>query len=154
MTAIQRATDPDSPLTSDMIDGLVEAIMDGMPRRWAAIACGISPRTLAAWIDLGSKPDGMQPYRGLVFRLAKAEAELMREMVKAWKLGQPGSIEFLKRRWPGVWGNDAEPDLPLITNATSHADELAQLEDIVRDPYAYGVEHIFEKHGRLRPDGT
>lgn len=145
--AIVRDTDKASPLTEELQSKLLEALATGLKPRWVAFYCGVSPRTLFAWLDAGAKKDAKQPYRSFAVRWVRAEAELMLTMLTN------GQHAFLRERWPHVWGPKAAPDYEAMQPQVSNAEENAQFEAIVADPELFGVEDVFERQGWVRREG-
>jgi hypothetical protein len=154
MAAIVRAGADLSWFTGELQADLLDALASGLKPKWVALYCGVAPKALGSILDLGSRRDASEPFKGFVRRWTRAEAELMREKVEEWRAGSFTAHQFLQQRWPKVWGKDAEPDYEPLAATASNAEELAQFERIVEDPAAFGPEvvEIFRKHGRLRPD--
>lgn len=156
MGAIVRAA-PDLPWFTDELQArLVAKVSTGLKPRWVALGCGVAPKALGHILELGGRRDAVEPFRAFVRRWTDAEAFLMETKVTEWRDGSGSAFQFLKERWPKVWGPDAEPDYEALAPTTSNAEEMEQLEAIIADPHAFGPEiaALFEKHGRLRSDGT
>lgn len=148
-----RKVDPKSALTEAVADRIIECLREsGMKLKWVGYYCGVSPTTLISWLEQGAKRDGMEPYRSFAIRWVRTEAELMHTKAQLWMLGDSGALSFLKERWPKVYGPKAEPDYEAFTTGSTNAEEMAQLEDIIRAPEEYSVEHLFEKWGWRRDD--
>lgn len=144
-------TGPDLPwFTDELQHDLIEACRTGLKPKWAALLCNVAPKALGGILDLGSRRDAAEPFRGFVRRWTKVEAELMRDKVVEWRDGNSSAFAFLKDRWPKVWGPDAEPDYEALSATVTNAEEEEQFEQILADPEAFGVEHLFTKHGWVR----
>lgn len=144
---------PELPwFTAEVQAGLVACVATGLKPSWIARRCGVHPKALGHILELGGRKDAVEPYRSFVRRWVDAEAALMEEKTMAWRDGSSTAWQFLQQRWPSVWGKDAAPDYEAISPAASNADELEQLDAIIRDPAAYGpdVYEMFRKHGRLK----
>lgn len=114
---------PDSLLERDpSLQGRFLALIeDGIPRKYAAQACGFSYRTLYGWVRLGLAESASEPYRTFAWRLYETEVELMRKWLKRLqkvrrKKGEPAAIGasdealqwLLERRFPLAFGKNAE----------------------------------------------
>lgn len=149
---VPRAVDPDSPLTDELQESLLEALASGLTPRYVALSCAVGPKTLYAWLDSGAKIDALQPYRKFTLAWVRREAVLQQRHLAAWQAGGFGakeSKEFLERRWPHVWGKDAKLDYEPLQPTASNAEEMAQLEEILADPAAFDLLELFAKHDRL-----
>jgi hypothetical protein len=148
----ERATDHNSPLTDGLQSKLLEALSSGLKPRYVALSCGVAPKTLYAWLDSGAKRDALQPYRAFTIAWVQEEARLQRRHLEIWQAGGFGAKEsqqFLERRWPHIWGKDAQNDYEPLQPQASNAEELEHLELILEDPAAYGLLELFAKHDRL-----
>lgn len=141
--------------TLAMQDRLIQCCRDGMKPEWAAKRCRVAPRALLSILEIGARkgPDA-EVFREFVGRWIEAEAELVEEKVAAWKAGDGGAYVFLKERWPNDFGPKAKPAFDPFAIQDETGDDLAQLEAILANPFEFGLEELFAKHGRLRPDGT
>lgn len=152
MTARVRATDPDSPLSEELQEGLLEALRSGLMPRYVALINGVAPKLLYAWLDDGAKRDALQPYRAFCVAWVKAESELMQQTLAVAKAGTYGAREawlYLERRWPKVWGKEADVPFEPLQPVASNAEEQEQLEAILLDPASFGVLELFAKYDRL-----
>lgn len=140
--------------TDELQGRLLAAAGTGLKPRWVAFRCGMAPKALMGILEMGSKRDAVEPFRSFARRWVATEAELMEQKCKLWSAGERSAFEFLRERWPKVWGPDADPDYEVLPVDASNQDDLDQLEAILASPDDFGVLHLFEKHGRLRPDGT
>jgi hypothetical protein len=156
MGAIVRSGADLSWFTETLQDELLEALSTGLKPSWVALFCGVAPKAIGSILDLGSRKDAVEPFKGFVRRWTHVEAKLMHGKVIEWRDGSSTALVFLKERWPNVWGPDAEDDYAPLAPSTSTAEEMSQLDMLIADPAAFGPEvfAMFEKHGRLRADGT
>jgi hypothetical protein len=157
VTAIVRPA-PDLPwFTEELQDELIEAGRNGLKTEWVARYCGVAPHALKGILDLGARRDAVEPFRTFFRRWIRQRTELMKRTHDKWVEDNDGmAFTLLKELWPDVYGKDAKPDHDPFSRNVSNADELAQLEAIIENPWAYGddIGELFRKHGRLRPDGT
>jgi hypothetical protein len=117
----------------------------------------VAPHALTGILDLGARKDAVDPFRSFFRRWMQVRCQLMKDHHDRWvTCGDSLSYALLKELWPQVYGKDAKPDHDPFARVVSHTEELAQLEAIIENPAAYGddILALFEKHKRLRPDGT
>lgn len=149
---------PELPwFTPELQDELLETATHGLKTEWVARHCGVAPVALCGILDLGARRDAVDPFRSFFRRWMRKRSQLMKDHHERWVLnGDSVSYALLKELWPQVYGKDAKPDHDPFAQVVSHAEEMAQLEAIVENPYSYGddIGDIFKKHKRLRPDGT
>jgi hypothetical protein len=155
--AVTRAA-PDLPwFTEELRQELLAAAVHGLKTEWVARYCGVAPKALEAILEMGARKGAAEPFRQFFMRWTKQRVELMKHHHERWvTIGDSLSYALLKELWPQVYGKDAKPDYDPFAKAVTHEEELAQLEAIIENPYAYGddIGDLFKKHGRLRPDGT
>ena len=65
-------------LTAEMIDRLAAAIGDGLPDKYAAQLCGLSPSTVKQWRSAGKTATPQSLLARLDKRIAKADAAFIR----------------------------------------------------------------------------
>lgn len=138
-------------------DDLIEASKNGLKTEWVARYCGVSPNALVRILDLGARRDAVEPFRSFFRRWIRQRTLLMKDMHDRWvETNDSLAYTLLKELWPQVYGKDAKPDHDPFERAVSTEEEMAQLEAIIANPWAYGddIGELFRKHGRLRADGT
>lgn len=143
--------------TPELQDEILDAAATGMKTEWVARYCGVAPHAMTGILDLGARKDAVDPFRSFFRRWMRMRCELMKTHHDRWvTTGDSISYALLKELWPQVYGKDAKPDHDPFARVVSHAEELSQLEAIIENPAAYGddILALFEKHKRLRPDGT
>ena len=91
---------------------LIEA---GVPRKYAALGCGFSYRTLYGWVRQGLVEGAREPYRAFAWDLYRKEVDLMRRWLE--QLGEAASKKerdnmalawLLSHRFPKAFGRQAE----------------------------------------------
>lgn len=149
---------PELPwFTPELQADLLEAGRNGLKTEWVARYCGVAPHALTGILDLGARKDAVDPFRSFFRRWMRQRTELMKTHHDRWvENADSASYALLKELWPQVYGKDAKPDHDPWARIVTHDEELGQLEAIIENPAAYGddIFALFEKHGRLRADGT
>lgn len=156
MAALVKTNDL-SWFTIEVQDSLIEASRNGLKTEWVARYCGVAPHALIGILDRGARRDALEPFRSFFRRWMRQRTELMKALHDRWVENNDSmAYALLKELWPQVYGKEAKPDHDPFERAVTHEEELAQLEAIVENPYAYGddIGDLFKKHGRLRADGT
>lgn len=130
---------PDSLLERDptLKKRFLALIRDGVPRKYAALGCGFSYRTLYGWVRQGLVEGAREPYRSLALDLYHEEVELLRKwLVKAGKASTKSDNKaitwLIERRFPKAFGRmaavEADPAED-IEKELDHAESSAgQLE--------------------------
>jgi hypothetical protein len=148
----------DAPwFTPELQTQLIEEGRLGLKTEWVARLCNVNPRALQTILDMGARKDADEVFRHFFQRWTAARVGLMRDLHTRWVVnGDSMAYTLLKELWPQSYGKDAKPDYDPFANVVTHAEEMAQLEAIIENPWAYGddIAELFKKHGRLREDGT
>ena len=78
-------------LTAETIDRLAAAIGDGLPDKYAAQLCGLSPSTVKSWRAAGKTATPQSLLARLDKRLAQADAEFIKHHVAKIAEAKPGA---------------------------------------------------------------
>lgn len=143
--------------TAELQDDLLEAARHGLKTEWVARYCDVAPHALTGILDMGARRDAVDPFRSFFRRWMRQRTTLMKDLHERWVLSNDSlAYSLLKELWPQVYGKDAKPDHDPFERAVTTQEEMAQLEAIIVNPWAYGddIGELFRKHGRLRADGT
>lgn len=106
----------DDGLTSDLANALVEAIeVECMPRKFAALFNGVSPKTLERWIAMGATGTGSALHTSFARRIFRTEGSkvgrVMGNMERLAAVDCKAGESFLKLFKPGDFGGPRkEPD--------------------------------------------
>jgi hypothetical protein len=103
-----------------LVERIYSAVREGVTRRAAALACGVSSRTFHNWITRGAA--GEQPFLQFVQRIERAEAEWQGELeiqileagkrdwrAAAWLLERRCAAEYSTRERAQHGDRDADP---------------------------------------------
>lgn len=157
MPAVVRAGADLSWFTPELQKEILEVGRNAMKTEWVARYCGVAPHALTGILDLGARRDAVEPFRGFFRRWMNRRTELMRQLHDEWVQNRDGTAHtLLVELWPQVYGKNARPDHDPFERSVTHQEEMAQLEAIIENPWAYGddIGELFRKHGRLRQDGS
>lgn len=104
-----------SRLSPELHRKIVEQCRMGTFRRHAAMAAGVTERTLSNWIRWGTTDDAKEPYRSFAEDLLAAEAFAINNNVLYVQAAATSDWRaaswFLARKAPNEWGDKARRDL-------------------------------------------
>ena len=84
-------------LDAAMVERLAEAVGSGLPDRYAAQLCGLSPSTVKQWRSAGKTATPQSLLARLDRKLAKADSEFIRASPCEDREGEAGCVALLMR---------------------------------------------------------
>lgn len=103
---VKRPRQP-SALTETRVSKICELVARGVPQQAAAGSLGIPKRTFQNWLEIGRRPEAVEPYRSLADRLetAKDKFHASRAVVVGDAPDARTTLQVLERRFPADWAD-------------------------------------------------
>jgi len=113
---------------ADVAELLCAAIVQCPSRLLACQVSGITPGTLAIWLQRGAAPDAPPEFSRFLSNFLRAEADLARELFSKWvQFSDRSVMDFLLKRFPSI-ASDTET-MSIVQGAEQNLASRAKLLD-------------------------